>query len=128
MQAAVRGAGAGPQGSPSAGRAWGRPEAAPYGRRRLPALRAVLLHGFAESAPPRAAKIPPRYCCQGGGVMYLLGHSTISSVPAPMSTHPINDFGVNFSCRNTNASTSVKTTLNLSTGTTLQASPSRSAL
>ena len=60
--------------------------------------------------------------------MYLLGHSTISSVPTPMSTHPINDFGVNFSCRNMNASTSVKTTLNLSTGATFQASPSCSAL
>lgn len=127
MQAAVRGAGAGPQGSPSAGRAWGRPEAAPYGRRRRPALRAVLLHGLAESAPPGQQKSRPGIAAEAG-VMYSLGHSTISSVPAPMSTHPINDFGVNFSCRNTNASTSVKTTLNLSTGTTLQASPSCSAL
>ena len=125
MQAAVRGRGAGPQGSPPQDGLGG--EAAPYGRRRRSALRAVLLHGLAESAPPGQQKSRPGIAAEAG-VMYLLGHSTISSVPAPMSTHPINDFGVNFSCRNTNASTSVKTTLNLSTGTTLQASPSCSAL
>ena len=61
-----RGAGAGPQGSPSAGRAWGRPEAAPYGRRRRPALRAVLLHGLAESAPPGQQKSRPGIAAEAG--------------------------------------------------------------
>ena len=53
---------------------------------------------------------------------------TIRSVPAPMSAHPTADFGVNFSCKNTNASTSVITTLSLSIGTTFEASPICSAL
>ena len=69
MQAAVREAGAGPQGSPSAGRARGRPEAAPYGRRRRPALRAVLLHGLAESAPPPGSKNPAPVLLPRRGVM-----------------------------------------------------------
>ena len=81
-----------------------------------------------RKVPRPGSKNPAPVLLPRRGVMYLLGHSTISSVPAPMSTQPIHDFGVNFSCRNTNASTSVKTTLNLSTGTTLQASPSCSAL
>ena len=83
--------------------------------------------GLRKAPRPGQQKSRPGIAAEAG-VMHLLGHSTISSVPAPMSTHPINDFGVNFSCRNTNASTSVKTRLNLSTGTTLQASPSCSAL
>lgn len=51
-------------------------------------------------------------------------YSTINSVPAPISTHPTTDLTVNSSCRNTNASTIVSTTLSLSTGTTFDASPS----
>ena len=44
-----------------------------------------------------------------------------------MSRQPIRDLAVNFSWRNTNASTSVITTLSLSTGTTFDASPICSA-
>ena len=40
-----------------------------------------------------------------------------------MSRQPIRDLGVKRSCRNTNASTSVMTTLSLSIGTTFDASP-----
>ena len=127
MQAAVRGRGQARRAArPQDGLGGGRrppPTAAAGGRACGPycctGLRKVPRPGQQKSRPGIAAE---------AGVMYLLGHSTISSVPAPMSTHPINDFGVNFSCRNMNASTSVKTTLNLSTGTTLQASPSCSAL
>ena len=55
-------------------------------------------------------------------------YKTISSVPAPMRTQPTRDLTVNFSWRKTKASTSVMTTLSLSTGTTLEASPIWSAL
>ena len=126
MQATVRGGGGAgqPVRRTGLGAAEGRPlrppqAAGPAGRTAARACGKRPAPGQQKSRPGIAAE---------AGVMYLLGHSTISSVPVPMSTHPINDFGVNFSCRNTNASTSVKTTLNLSTGTTLQASPSRSAL
>lgn len=55
--------------------------------------------------------------------VFIRYHKTISSVPAPMSKQPIRDLGVKRSCRNTNASTSVMTTLSLSIGTTFDASP-----
>ena len=58
---------------------------------------------------------------------FIRCHKTISSVPAPMSRQPIRDLGVKRSCRNTNASTSVMTTLSLSIGTTFDASPICSA-
>ena len=80
MQAAVRGgAEAGPQGSPSAGRAWGRPEAAPYGRRRRPALRAVLLHGLAESAPPGQQKPRPGIAAEAGVMLPVRFYRSCSS-------------------------------------------------
>ncbi len=58
----------------------------------------------------------------------ILYHKTIISVPAPIKMHPINDFVVNVSCKNTNANINVITTLNLSMGTTLDASPICNAL
>ena len=58
---------------------------------------------------------------------FIRYHKTISSVPAPMSRQPIRDLGVKRSCKNTNASTSVMTTLSLSIGTTFDASPICSA-
>ena len=54
--------------------------------------------------------------------------STMTSVPAPIRIQPIRDFVVNSSCRKIKASTSVMTTLSLSTGTTLEASPICKAL
>lgn len=59
--------------------------------------------------------------------VFIRYHKTISSVPAPMSRQPIRDLGVKRSCKNTNASTSVMTTLSLSIGTTFDASPICSA-
>lgn len=50
-------------------------------------------------------------------------YKTINNVPTPIKIHPIIDLAVNFSCKKTNASTSVITTLSLSIGTTLDASP-----
>ena len=61
------------------------------------------------------------------GGLFTTYHKTISSVPAPMSRQPIRDLGVKRSCKNTNASTSVMTTLSLSIGTTFDASPICSA-
>jgi len=58
---------------------------------------------------------------------FIRYHKTISSVPAPMSRQPIRDLGVKRSCKNTNASMSVMTTLSLSIGTTFDASPICSA-
>ena len=55
-------------------------------------------------------------------------YMTMRSVPTPISTQPMSDFGVKLSCKNTNASTSVMTTLSLSTGTTFDASPIFKAL
>ena len=55
-------------------------------------------------------------------------HRTMTSVPAPIRIQPIRDFMVNSSCRKIKASTSVMTTLSLSTGTTLEASPICKAL
>ncbi len=57
-----------------------------------------------------------RLCCPGY-------YSTITSVPAAMSTHPMADLTVNCSCRKIAASIMVKTTLSLSIGTTLDTSP-----
>ncbi len=48
---------------------------------------------------------------------------TMSRVPAPIRMQPSSDLGVNSSCRNTNARSSVITTLSLSIGTTFDASP-----
>ena len=55
-------------------------------------------------------------------------YKTMTNVPIPIRIHPINDFTVNSSCRNTNARISVITTLNLSIGTTFDASPICNAL
>ena len=55
-------------------------------------------------------------------------YKTITNVPAPIRIHPINDFAVNSSCKNINASIKVITTLSLSIGTTLEASPICNAL
>ena len=57
----------------------------------------------------------------------LYFYRTMISVPAPIRIHPIRDFAVNCSCRNTNANIRVITTLNLSIGTTCEASPTCSA-
>ena len=54
--------------------------------------------------------------------------STIKSVPTAMSAQPAMDLGVNCSCKTTAASTMVITTLSLSIGTTLEASPICNAL
>ena len=54
--------------------------------------------------------------------------STITSVPAVISAAPIRDLAVKLSCRKTNASTNVITTLSLSMGTTLETSPTCNAL
>ena len=53
---------------------------------------------------------------------------TIINVPIPIRIHPTNDLIVNSSCKNTNANTKVITTLNLSIGTTFDASPICNAL
>ena len=55
-------------------------------------------------------------------------YRTITKVPTPIRIHPINDLIVNCSCKNTKAKTNVMTTLNLSMGTTFDASPSCNAL
>ena len=55
-------------------------------------------------------------------------HSTMSKVPAAINPQPRIDFVVNCSCRITAARIIVITTLSLSTGTTLEASPICSAL
>lgn len=52
----------------------------------------------------------------------------MTNVPIVMRMQPIRDFTVNVSCRKTKASTGVITTLHLSIGTTLEASPICSAL
>ena len=51
-------------------------------------------------------------------------HSTITSVPAVMSSMPIADLRVKVSCRSTKARIKVSTVLILSIGTTFEASPS----
>ena len=53
----------------------------------------------------------------------LAGHSTISSVPAPMRAHPSRAFAPACSWRKRKARARVMTTLSLSTGTTLETSP-----
>lgn len=55
-------------------------------------------------------------------------YNTISSVPAPIRAQPIPDFRVIFSFKKTKAKIRVITTLNLSIGTTFDASPTWSAL
>lgn len=60
--------------------------------------------------------------------IFKIIYKTINSVPAPIKTQPINDLIVNSSCRNTKANTRVMTTLNLSIGTTFEASPICNAL
>ena len=55
-------------------------------------------------------------------------YKTIINVPAVINMQPINDFAVNSSCKNTKAKTNVITTLNLSIGTTFDASPTCKAL
>ena len=55
-------------------------------------------------------------------------YNTITRVPAPISTHPIRDFTVNCSCKNTNPRIRVITTLSLSMGTTLDTVPICKAL
>ena len=58
----------------------------------------------------------------------ICNYITIINVPIPIKTHPINDFIVKSSCKKTNANTKVITTLNLSIGTTFDASPICNAL
>ena len=53
----------------------------------------------------------------------FLFYKTINNVPAVIKMHPITDFTVNCSCKKINAKINVITTLNLSIGTTLEASP-----
>ena len=55
-------------------------------------------------------------------------YKTITSVPAPIRIQPSKVFAVNSSCKNTKAKIKVITTLNLSIGTTFDASPICSAL
>ena len=55
-------------------------------------------------------------------------YKTIINVPAVISIHPIRDFAVNSSCKKINAKINVITTLNLSIGTTFEASPTCNAL
>ena len=52
----------------------------------------------------------------------------MNKVPDVISMHPIIDFDVKSSCKNTKANTSVITILNLSIGTTFDASPNCKAL
>lgn len=56
-------------------------------------------------------------------VTWRFFYKTITKVPAPINTQPISDLVVNSSCKNANANTKVITTLSLSIGTTLDASP-----
>ena len=70
---------------------------------------------------PRCKKI--KKLCKGISI-----YITISNVPKPIRIHPINDLVVNCSCKKTKAKTKVITTLSLSTGTTLDASPICKAL
>lgn len=65
---------------------------------------------------PFCLRMPFRLCVP-------VSQITITNVPAVISTAPTNDFAVKLSCRKTNANTNVITTLSLSTGTTLEASP-----
>ena len=58
----------------------------------------------------------------------ICNYITIINVPIPIKTHPINDFIVKSSCKKTNANIKVITTLNLSIGTTFDASPICNAL
>ena len=55
-------------------------------------------------------------------------YKTINRVPVPMRIQPSREFKLNFSCRKTNANTSMMTTLSLSMGTTFDASPICSTL
>ena len=59
---------------------------------------------------------------------YMDHHSTMSSVPSASRPQPRMDLSVNCSCRITAARIIVMTTLSLSIGTTLEASPICSAL
>ena len=59
---------------------------------------------------------------------YKLIYNTINNVPAVIKIEPIIDFIVNCSCKNVNAKIKVITTLNLSIGTTFDASPICNAL
>ena len=60
---------------------------------------------------------------QGAPCSFFDCHSTISRVPAVIRIQPTRDLAVNFSWRNTKASTRVRMVLILSMGTTLEASP-----
>ena len=59
---------------------------------------------------------------------YKLIYNTINNVPAVIKIEPIIDLIVNCSCKNVNAKIKVITTLNLSIGTTFDASPICNAL
>ena len=65
---------------------------------------------------------------QTESIYSICNYITIINVPIPIKTHPINDFIVKSSCKKTNANTKVITTLNLSIGTTFDASPICNAL
>ncbi len=58
----------------------------------------------------------------------VIVYITINKVPAVIKIAPMADFAVNCSWRNINAKIKVRTTLNLSIGTTLDASPICNAL
>ena len=58
----------------------------------------------------------------------IKNYKTIRSVPAPIRMHPKIDLTLNCSCKKIKARTSVITTLSLSIGTTLEASPTCNAL
>ena len=60
--------------------------------------------------------------------LYGAIYRTITRVPMPMRMQPMMDLVVTASCRNTKARIRVMTTLSLSMGTTLDASPICSAL
>lgn len=88
----------------------------------------AIANEFTHTKTPRPHERPKQKTAglRTGG-LFTTYHKTISSVPAPMSRQPIRDLGVKRSCKNTNASTSVMTTLSLSIGTTFDASPICSA-
>ena len=79
---------------------------------------------FSIAQKIRAAKELFQRCVSAGFTLLKKRiHSTINRVPAVISAQPIRLLAVNGSRRTINASTSVITTLSLSMGTTLQASP-----
>ena len=93
--------------------------------------RAFLLIQASFDTAPFAKKLAARHrstwllCKERYSVLGLQTeiYKTIINVPAVISIHPIRDFAVNSSCKKINAKINVITTLNLSIGTTFEASP-----